>query len=303
MTMIPLAMLVAELAAGAAQPQHDVQIYVRGYTVSDDGGEKSSVALGTGAVVVGKATAGKFWVRDCGYFTVATGRQAFEDGSIAGWRIEIKPIRVVDRAVTFRLRWVRALDNSKGFTATSEDVELTLRPGESRAMDSVPIAAGAKVYHDGPCKATAASLRIMVENYPSEEFERRLIAAEMWLIERLPNGTERSQTQSLRGLPNQAIPFYFDHIADGKASLDILGRIVARPTSGALEVAIDTRSRWGETALVDSPDGRADSRWVESVIQVKPEEIVEVSLPKLVESAGVFANRVFSIRIRARRVR
>ena len=40
-----------------------------------------------------------------------------------------------------------------------------------------------------------------------------------------------------------------------------------------------------------------------SVIHLKPEETVEVGLPKLEDSADPFANRVFSIRIRARQLR
>jgi hypothetical protein len=42
---------------------------------------------------------------------------------------------------------------------------------------------------------------------------------------------------------------------------------------------------------------------VESVIHVKPEETVEIRLPKLVDSAGPFAKREFSIRIRAHQLR
>jgi hypothetical protein len=42
---------------------------------------------------------------------------------------------------------------------------------------------------------------------------------------------------------------------------------------------------------------------VESVTQVKPSETVEIRLPKLADSTGPFANREFSIRIRARQLR
>jgi hypothetical protein len=126
----------------------------------------------------------------------------------------------------------------------------------------------------------------------------------MWLIERLSNGTERSQTLSLRALPNRSIPFYLDSIVDGNASLDILGRVVARPHSGGLEVVLQARSRWGETAFLERNEERnTASRWLESMIHLKPEETVEVALPKLDDGAGVFASRVFSIRVRARRVR
>jgi hypothetical protein len=284
-----------------------VQVRVLGVTVSDDGGEKSNVSLSTGAVVIGRAAAGTFTMKDCGYFSVETGSSGSLENATTGWRVEITPIRVVDRAVTFRLRWIRTLDRDKSLTPTmppSEDVELTLRPGEARPMDNVPVPSGAKTFDQRPCKARAASLRVLVDHYPMEEFDRRLIGADIWLIERPQNGPERSQLQTLRGLPNRPLHFYFDSIVEGAASLDILGRVVARPESGGLDVSIQTRSHWGDTSTLDRSEGsRNGARWVESSIHVKPEEIVEVGLPKLGADAGTFANRTFSIRVRARRLR
>jgi len=61
-----------------------------------------------------------------------------------------------------------------------------------------------------------------------------------------------------------------------------------------MAVSVETRSRWNDSGLWRS---------VESAIQVKPGEIVDIRLPKLVDSAGPFANREFSIRIRARQLR
>ena len=61
-----------------------------------------------------------------------------------------------------------------------------------------------------------------------------------------------------------------------------------------MAVAVETRSRWDASGLWRS---------VESVIQLKPSETVEIRLPKLADSAGPFANREFSIRIRARQLR
>jgi hypothetical protein len=311
--LTPIPLLLLQLAAtGATAPQppattpaaSDLQIYVRGYTISDDGGEHSGVALSSGAVVVGTPTLGAFSFGDCGYFTVTGRTQEFREQPTAAWRLEITPIRISGRAVTFRLRWVRAIDSSKSMSPAGEDVEVTLRSGEVRPIDSAPVPARAKTFNDSPCKTSGVSLRVSVEPYPLEEFERRLVAADLWLIERLPNGTERSQTQALRGLPNRAIPFYFDSIVEGSQALDILGRIIARPDGSAIELDLRTRSRWGESAALNSA-GRTENpwRWIESVIVVKPGEIVDVALPKLGEGAGVFAQRTYKIRVRARQLR
>ena len=43
--------------------------------------------------------------------------------------------------------------------------------------------------------------------------------------------------------------------------------------------------------------------WFRSTLQLKPDEIVEVALPQSDDQTGVFAKRVFSIRIRAKVIR
>jgi hypothetical protein len=186
-------------------------------------------------------------------------------------------------------------EGSKAFRVPSDDIELTLRPGESWPMDSVRVQSGTKMQDGRTCRGSV-SIRASVEHYPSDDRERRLVAADLWLVERLPNGTEvqRSQPLSVRGLPNRAVEFYFDNFAEANASLDIYGNLTARIESGAIAVSVETRSRWND----NGPQG-----FVDSAVQAKPGEMVEIRLPKLIENAGPFANRQFSIRIRARQLR
>jgi hypothetical protein len=296
MKTIPCCVLILCLvtaAAAHAQSLNDLQIRLGAYTQSDNGGETpAGVWRSTGPLVIGKATPSTFSVGGCGYGAVSSDGSLREDATTA-WRVEVTPRRVVSDAVTFRLRWVRSVDNGKAFTVPNEDAELTLRPGESRLVDSVPVPPGAKTFDGQPCKTSVASVRVAVDYYPEADFDRRLVAAELWLVERLSNGTERTQPLSVRGLPNRPIPFYFDSIVDGSLSLDIFGRVVARLASGAMEVSFQTRSRWGEDW----------GRSVESVIHVKPGEVIDVRLPKLGDGAGPFANRDLSIRVRARQLR
>jgi hypothetical protein len=105
---------------------------------------------------------------------------------------------------------------------------------------------------------------------------------------------------SVRGLPNRPFRFYFDRIVEGKISLDIYGILIARPETAAMAVSVETRSHWD----LSQPDNSMGPQLsVESVIKLKPEEIVEIPLPKLGDSAGPFGKRSFSIRIRARQLR
>src|SRR6185503_4925199 len=112
--------------------------------------------------------------------------------------------------------------------------------------DTWQVVAGAKTVDGRACGPTS-SIRVLVNTYPWEQEDRRLVGADLWLVERLANGTEtqRSQPQSIRGLPNRPTPFYFDRVVDGDVPLDIYGTIIPRLTGGGMTVSFDTRCRWG----------------------------------------------------------
>jgi hypothetical protein len=314
MRAISCCLLIVHLAAGAAQAQtfNDLQIRLGAYTLSHDGGEKPvGVWVSTGPVVIGKPATSTFsFGNSCEAFAVSSDGSLREDAATA-WKIELTPIRVVADAVTFRLRWVRAaalrqqldqlpLDAAKAPGAPTDDIQLTLRPGESWPVDTVPVPSGAKTV-DGRFCGSTSSLRASVDNYPWEEDDRRLIVADLWLVERLSNGTEaqRSQPLSVRGLPNRPFRFSFDSIVDANATLDIYGMLISRLETDALAISVETRSRWAP----GWPDFSGPQRSVKSDIQVKPAETVEIRLPMLGDHAGPFAKRAFSIRIRARQLR
>jgi hypothetical protein len=95
-------------------------------------------------------------------------------------------------AVTFRLRWQMAVGRMQGDRMSLEfsdafprpdEIELTLRPGESWLVYTL------RNIHRYWCGGTS-SIRVSVDNYPWEEDERRLVVADLWLVERLSNGSE-----------------------------------------------------------------------------------------------------------------
>jgi hypothetical protein len=308
MRVIPCGVLIVHLAAGAAHAQtfNDLQVRLGAYTLSQNGGEKPlGVWWSTGPVVIGKAVTSTFSVGEtCEAFAVSSDGSLTENAT-AAWRIDVTPTRVVRDAVTFRLRWQMAaarprrdrmsLEFSEDFPAP-EEIELTLRPGESWPVYTL------RAIHRYSC-GSLASIRVSVDTYPWEEDERRLVAADLWLVERLSNGTEaqRSQALSVRGLPNRPFRFYFDRIVDANVSLDIYGILAARLESGAMAISVETRCRWDDASRSRNTSG--PQRSVESVIQLKPAETVDIRLPMLDEEAGPFAKREFSIRIRARQLR
>ena len=129
------------------------------------------------------------------------------------------------------------------------------------------------------------------------------MGADLWLIERLPAGAERTQSLSVRGLPHREIPFYFDSIREEALALEILGSVVARPETDAVAVELETRSRWGPAVFDWRKDDYVQKRRIESRLRMKPGETVEVALPQLESSAGPFAARKYALRIRVRQLR
>ena len=283
-----------------AQAIDEFRITVSGFAVAANGVERSAgVSFWAEPITIGKPSIGVFSMFDCGYFSVTIPGNPFKDGATGGWRVEITPVKVAADGVTFRLRWVRALDKGAGLSAANEDIELTLKPGESRPLDTVPVAAGAKTFDGRPCAMKAGSLRVSVDLRDLRELDRRLIGATVWLVEKMPNGTEVHQAQTVRGVPHRPIPFYFDSTPDGANRLDFLGTLVADLEQGGIEITLETvkaRADPGQT-------GYQSGNWFRSKMQMKPNEIIEVALRQPEEKAGGAAGRVFSLRIQAKQIR
>ncbi len=306
-----LLILFAACGVAQAQTHNDLQIRLGTYSLTADGGDRPSGAWFVSRVAIGKPVQSYFSFGDtCEAWSVSSQPYVREDATTA-WRIETTPMRVDGNAVTFRLRWVRvaglrqqlellSFDDAKADRLPSEDIELTLRPGESWPVDTLGVPAGAKTVHGRKC-GPSASIRVSVDSYPDADNERRLVVAELWLVERLADGSEaqRSQPLIVRGLPNRPFRFYFDSIVDGNATLDIYGILIATLESNAMAVSVETRSRWApEPRNISGPQ-----RFFKTEIQVKPAETVEIRLPLMGEEAGPFATRALSIRIRARQQR
>lgn len=278
--------------AATARAQTDgverLTVWVQGATLSSPGGEEQRVAGGANANDTGVTTRHGFSLRPdrC---TWAVSRTVEPDAEL-GWAVEITPLRVADDAVTFRLAWARTREEGRASTQPRHSMDLTLRPGESIPLDSV----------HRPCasqpRTVGASLKVTVIRFPDPDYDRRLIGLELWLVEKLEDGTERSQPLSLRGLYHRPIAFYFDSITQGAVALDIFGDVTTAPGEGTSEVKIVTRSR------VFDQKQRPFPRETTATIRIAPNEVVSVQLPQVAD-ASAFASRALSLRIRVRQLR
>ena len=286
------------IGAGVANAQSldDVRISVRAFQIATTGAE-TAVVSGSGPATIGTTLVRIFSFAGCdGRFSVTHPPKTFGKDADAAWRVEITPVKVLDHVVTFRLRWERAIDKTSGLDRPGEDVHVTLKPGESRPIDSVPIAPGTKTWDGRPCEMKAASLRVSAD-FP--EMDRRLIGADIWLVERLPNGKETSQRQSIRGLPHRAMPFYFDSIADGDRRLDVFGSVIADLEHGSIRVGLEAAAAQAHPGQ----SGYQSASWFRSTLHIKPSEIVEVALTRDGARTVTSDGRTFSIRILAKQIR
>jgi hypothetical protein len=215
-------------------------------------------------------------------------------------------------AVTFRVQWSRIRDNGKPSTVADE-LQLTLRSEQRMSLDLMPQAAETSEPPAG-CVVKSLSLDVGVIHYPEPHQDRRLVAVDLWLVERLPDGKGRSQPLSLRGLYHDKIPFYFDTVTEGDKTLDVFGDLQISP--GA-EITMTTRSRVNDparAALIPRPAGSpAGELWppfssgsTTATLRVAPDEVVSVALPPVGlrgAYAAAFAARALSFRIRVRSIR
>lgn len=235
---------------------------------------------------------------------------ALRPEAVGGWTAEITPLRVAGETVTFRLKWTRyATASDPG--RLGGDLEVTLRPGDSMPLDILPTPRDPATCPTGRGNV-AIMLSVSIDRQPDDDREHRLMATDLWLIERMPDGSERTQPLSVRSLPYRSTPFFFDSVTEGGAVLDFYGNLVASPGDDGVTIELTTRSRLIQSGQVNvslrqgQTNGNAlfGSRQVKTDLTLQDGVVASVELPRLSENdGGAFANHTFSIRLRTRQVR
>jgi hypothetical protein len=320
-----LVLLLQSAGSGPADAQGagDLRIVAEVAIGRADGGERRAVGAQFDPAEMGKATRAGFYklADQCGMGgggEPAGDLRHASDGTAknvySAWAVQVTPTRRVGDAVAFRLEWRRLRDNGKPSTV-GDDTELTLRPGQSLSLDLMPQSPEAP---PRSCKEVmkALSLSVALKHHPEPNQDRRLIAVDLWLVERLPNGKERSQPFSLRGQYNQPIPFYFDTLTARTKTLDIFGDLQVSPGERTTDIKITTRSRVVDLKPMPRPPTYPmGSPWpppdyvgsTTAALRLVLGEVVSVSLPPVgnpyTDDAATFAARALSFRIRVRQIR
>jgi hypothetical protein len=244
----------------------------------------------------------------CGFPGASHG--AIRPGATGGWTADITPLRVEGETVTFRLKWTRYV--AAGAPGrVGGDLEVTLGPGDSMPIDILPTPRNPATCPPGRGNV-AILLSVSIDRQPDDDREHRLMATDLWLIEKMPDGSERTQPLSVRNLPSRSTPFFFDSVTDGGAVLDFYGDLVASPGVNGATIELTTRSRLIQSGQVNVTlrQGQVNgntlfvSRQVKTDLTLQNGAVASVELPRLSENdGGAFASHTFSIRVRTRQVR
>ena len=314
--LIVVLLQVSGHSAARAQDASGLRIVVQVKVGRQDGGDRRSTGGFIDPAAIGKTVAHAF-SRLAGQCGTGVGPAPLGDTGVASdgsmkkvesaWTVQTTPTTLAGEAATFRIQWTRSRDNGKPSTV-GDDAELTLRPGQALTLDLMPQSDAAS----GAC--ASLSLSVGVVYWPEPDQDRRLLAVDLWLVERLPDGKERSQPLSLRGLYNQAIPFHFDTLSASTKTLDVFGDLQISPGTETTAIKMTTRSRVIDLQPPPRPPGYpVGAPWphvyvgsTTATLQVGPSEVVSVPLPPVGRGgadAEAFAARALSFRIRVRRIR
>ncbi|OFW12053.1 MAG: hypothetical protein A3H96_06360 [Acidobacteria bacterium RIFCSPLOWO2_02_FULL_67_36] len=303
MKLLALASILIPFTGGPAEPQPAVdqlRIDIRGYTVDADGGEKASVGMTARPLVIGGRTAAAISFSELGRgnCNLKVAPTTIDAKAIAAWRVSATPLRVQGDAVTFRLEWERVMEDGRAVSEPRAQREATLRAGQSLPL---------LIFQPSPasrCGGRGASLRVSVDFDSDADYDRRLVATDLWLVERKPGGREASQQVSLRGRFDETQRFYFDDVQEGAIRLDIYGDVIAHPRDGSIELQLTARRRFSHANEAIGPGLPFSFGVAPFVLRVKPDDVAEIQLPAIVEKeSGAFRNRSFSLRARTQQIR
>lgn len=297
-----LTALMLAPAAVLAQGEPGLRISIEATTVLADGGER--VSLFGLVPTTGRDGAHQHSVSIMPHGCAGGMGPYVVNEAVAGWHVWITPVAESEGAVTFRILWERSPAGNADAWNPGREQEVTMRLGQSMPLDVISAPPGRA--SERTC--SAVGLRVGIIAWPPPEQDRRLVSTDLWLIHRLPDGTERSQQVSLRGLFNQVTPFHFETVEDNGVLLDFQGELTAVPDARGGMVKLTTTSRVVQGGVVSSilrdADGMMRGREVRATVPLAADETVTVDLPRLGENtSGAFANHVFTIRVRSVQVR
>ena len=291
--LVAAGLAIAPQQTNANDPSQ-FKINVDGVVGKTTGGDQGSAGAGTGPIQLGKASNVILSMskdsQRCGFS--ARGAGSLESNANLGWTATVTPTRVDGEAVTFTIKWARAIANDKPSSGIGGEEQITLRVGEKLTLDSV--------VHPGAdaCRFATASLVVNVERTVNGWLDARLVETDIWLVEYLPNGKEESQHVVVRSQLYVWTPFFFDAIQANRKLVDHHGEFLITPGAGYLEVQLLPRRRVSDPGVPPKPTSDLNST---ATLRLKPQDVGEWGWQ--MPPNDPLGGRKFSIRIQVRQIR
>jgi len=137
----------------------------------------------------------------------------------------------------------------------------------------------------------------------SSDYDRSLLSTDLWLVDRLPDGSERSQQLRLRGRLGQSQPFFFDDIVESGIALDIFGEFVAQAGNGTIDLKASVHRRLTRLTADKDPAGPFKFGVADFDLRLPPDHVIAFELPAGGTDQGAFAKHALSLRVNTRLIR
>jgi len=273
-------------------PKDRVSIGVRMQITRTDGGDGGSVfGMVPAPLEAGKPTTMLFGRTGNCAGSIQFGG-SFPAGIANAWRVQITPLKVTEMdTVTFRLAWATAVDG-RFSSGVEEAIQLTLRPGQSVPIEVQPWTSAGQ-----GCGGKHATLMLSVDP-PPREMDRQLVLTDLWLVDKVAGGVERTQRLALRGRFGEMQRFYFDDINGTGRVLDLSGEILVLAREDGVDLQITTQRR-----RMAYDGGARDVASATSRVHLRPNDTAAVELPKSVYESDPFLGHELSLRIQSREIR
>lgn len=236
------------------------------------------------------------------------GADDFVPNAAFGWRLEVATTAVAREHADVRLRWVRGVQDGKSTSAPSmSETNVRMRPGDVLTLDAGHLT----TLPASACRNAVVSFFVALEEV--EPRRARVVATDLWLVHRDPDGREYTQQLSVRGGFHETLPFYFDDIRVGRDVLDVHGSIRAKTTTdSAVVLEFSAMRRWSRGT--EYPEVRVLGNGV-ATFTLKPDDVTSVVIPLVTEGVPLdgtatqpgrdpaLLGHSLSIRLRSRQIR
>jgi hypothetical protein len=221
-------------------------------------------------------------------------------GQVAyGWQVRITPLRKQADKLVMRVEWQRMWNGGVAAAGDHHDREFTLGNGATVMLDYLSAAPG-----PSGCDAIGMGLQIGLSERRDDSAALSTLQTDLWLVHRLPDGTETSQHQTIRARVGDTTPYYFDDVSipaqNGPVAVTVSGQLAPTVADGHLSASLIIARDYSRSGTIGAPAVGGGSATY--AIEPKVGEVLSFDLPMRAASNPV-AGHSLSLRVTTIQIR